>query len=30
MVQQQQAIILAYESYYKQAEDALDGAMKPE
>ena len=30
MVQQQQAIILAYENYYKQAEDALDGAMKPE
>ena len=30
MVQQQQAIILAYESYYKKAEDALEGAMKPE
>ena len=30
MVQQQEAIILAYESYYKKAEDALEGAMKPE
>ena len=28
MIQQQQAIIVAYESYYKQAEEALDGAVK--
>ena len=28
MIQQQQAIIVAYENYYKQAEEALDGAVK--
>ena len=28
LVQQQQAIIVAYENYYKQAEEALDGAVK--
>jgi len=27
LVQQQQAIIVAYENYYKAAEDALDGAV---
>ena len=30
LVQQQQAIIVAYENYYKQAEEALDGAVKEE
>ena len=30
MIQQQQAIIVAYENYYKQAEEALDGAVKEE
>lgn len=30
MVQQQQAIILAYENYYKAAEEALDGAVVQE
>ena len=30
MIQQQQAIIIAYENYYKQAEEALDGAVKEE
>jgi len=28
MVQQQQAIIIAYENYYKEAEQALDDANK--
>lgn len=28
MIQQQQAIIAAYEGYYQEAEDALDGAVK--
>lgn len=28
LVQQQQAIIAAYENYYMQAEEALDGAVK--
>ena len=30
LVQQQQAIILAYENYYKKAEEALDGAVVQE
>lgn len=30
MVQQQQAIIAAYEGYYQQAEQALNGAVKVE
>ena len=30
MVQQQQAIIVAYENYYKKAEEALDGAVVQE
>lgn len=28
LVQQQQQIILAYERYYKQAEEAMDGAVQ--
>ena len=28
MIQQQQAIIAAYEGYYQEAEDALNGAVK--
>lgn len=28
MIQQQQAIIVAYEKYYKQAEQALEGAVQ--
>ena len=28
MIQQQQAIIAAYEGYYQEAEDVLDGAVK--
>jgi len=30
LVQQQQAIIVAYENYYQAAEQALDGAVKVE
>ena len=30
LVQQQQAIILAYENYYKKVEEALDGAVVQE
>jgi len=30
LVQQQQEIIVAYERYYKAAEEALDGAVKAE
>lgn len=30
LVQQQQAIIVAYENYYKKAEEALEGAVKAE
>ena len=29
-IQQQQAIIAAYKSYYEKAEEALDGAVKQE
>ena len=30
MIQQQQAIIAAYEGYYQEAEEALDGAVRVE
>ena len=30
LVQQQQQIIVAYENYYKAAEEAMDGAVKTE